>query len=79
MNPIHIHIRRTGRNPVRGPSADWWVLTSVATSAETNGLTCLLKDEEALDNKSGHPSDNRTLQTLFNLNASYNLRDSVQR
>jgi hypothetical protein len=37
-----LHIRRTGLNPPRGPSADWWVLTT-ANSAGTNGLMCLSK------------------------------------
>jgi hypothetical protein len=36
------HIRKTGHNPPRGPSADWWVLTT-ANAAGTNGLTCLPK------------------------------------
>jgi hypothetical protein len=34
--------RRTGHNPSRGSSADWWVLTTT-NIARTNGLTCLPK------------------------------------
>jgi hypothetical protein len=47
--PYGLHIRKRGRTP-RGPSADWWVLTT-ANAAGTNGLTCLLKHEGARDNK----------------------------
>ncbi|RVE49261.1 hypothetical protein evm_006055 [Chilo suppressalis] len=35
-------IGRLGHDPPRGPSADWWVLTT-ADAAGTNGLTCLPK------------------------------------
>ncbi|RVE40444.1 hypothetical protein evm_014905, partial [Chilo suppressalis] len=35
-------IGRLGHDPPRGPSADWWVLTT-ADAAGTNGLTCLSK------------------------------------
>jgi hypothetical protein len=42
--------RRTGHNSPRGPSADWWALTT-ANTAETNGLTCLPKHGGAQDNK----------------------------
>ncbi|RVE52859.1 hypothetical protein evm_002516 [Chilo suppressalis] len=35
-------IGRLGHHPPRGPSADWWVLTT-ADAAGTNGLTCLPK------------------------------------
>ncbi|RVE49088.1 hypothetical protein evm_006209 [Chilo suppressalis] len=35
-------IGRLGHNPPRGPSMDWWVLTT-AEETGTNGLTCLLK------------------------------------
>ncbi|RVE46522.1 hypothetical protein evm_008813 [Chilo suppressalis] len=35
-------IGRLGLDPPRGPSADWWVLTT-AEAAGTNGLTCLPK------------------------------------
>jgi hypothetical protein len=34
---IGLHIRRMGHNPPRGPSADWWVLTT-ANVAGTNSL-----------------------------------------
>jgi hypothetical protein len=37
-------------NPPRGPSADWWVLTT-ANAASTNGLTCLPKHGRARDDK----------------------------
>jgi hypothetical protein len=37
-------------NPPRGPSADWWVLTT-ANAAGTNGLTCLPKHGGAQDKK----------------------------
>jgi hypothetical protein len=36
--PSLLHIRRTGYNPPRGTSADWWVLTT-ANAAGANGLT----------------------------------------
>jgi hypothetical protein len=45
-----LHIKRTGHNPLRGPSADWWVLT-IANAAGTNGLTCLPKHGGDRDNK----------------------------
>ncbi|RVE44930.1 hypothetical protein evm_010429 [Chilo suppressalis] len=35
-------IGRLGHDPPRGPSVDWWVLTT-ADAAGTNGLTCLPK------------------------------------
>ncbi|RVE42913.1 hypothetical protein evm_012441 [Chilo suppressalis] len=41
-------IGRLGHDPPRGPSADWWVLTT-ADAAETNGLTCLPKHGGARD------------------------------
>jgi hypothetical protein len=41
-HPYGLHKRRTGHNPPRGPSADWWVLTT-ANAAGTNSLTCLRK------------------------------------
>jgi hypothetical protein len=44
------HTRRTGHNPLRGPSADWWVLTT-ANAAVTNGLTYLPKHGGAWNNK----------------------------
>jgi hypothetical protein len=40
--------RRTSHNPPRGPSADWWVLTT-ANATGANGLTCLPKHEGARD------------------------------
>ncbi|RVE41923.1 hypothetical protein evm_013417 [Chilo suppressalis] len=43
-------IGRLGRDPPRGPSADWWVLTT-ADAAGTNGLTCLPKHGRARDSK----------------------------
>ncbi|RVE46156.1 hypothetical protein evm_009230 [Chilo suppressalis] len=43
-------IGRLGHDPPRGPSADWWVLTTVDT-AGTNGLTCLPKHGGAGDSK----------------------------
>jgi hypothetical protein len=39
-----------GYNPSRGPSADWWVLTT-ANTAGTNDLTCLPKHGGARDNE----------------------------
>jgi hypothetical protein len=45
-----LHIKRTGHNPPRVPSADWWMLTT-ANTAGSNGLTCLLKHGKARDNK----------------------------
>jgi hypothetical protein len=45
-----LHIRRTGHNTPRGPSAGWWVLTTVNV-AGINGLTCLPKHGEVQDNK----------------------------
>jgi hypothetical protein len=45
-----LHIRRAGHNPPRGPSADWWVLTT-ANAVRTNSLTCLPKHGGARDNK----------------------------
>jgi hypothetical protein len=44
-----LHIKRTGHNPPREPSAGWWVLTT-ANAAGTNGLTCLQKHGGAQDN-----------------------------
>ncbi|RVE46993.1 hypothetical protein evm_008377 [Chilo suppressalis] len=41
-------IGRLGHDPPRGPSADWWVLTT-ADAAGTNGLTCLPKHGGAQD------------------------------
>ncbi|RVE52231.1 hypothetical protein evm_003150 [Chilo suppressalis] len=43
-------IGRLGHDPPRGPSADWWVLTT-ADAAGTNGLTCLPKHGGARDSK----------------------------
>jgi hypothetical protein len=43
-------LRKTDKNPPRGRSADWWVLTT-ANGAETNGLTCLPKHGGARNNK----------------------------
>jgi hypothetical protein len=48
--PNRLPTRRTGHNPPRGPSADWWVLTT-ANAAGTNGLTCLPKHGGARDDK----------------------------
>jgi hypothetical protein len=48
--PYGLYIRRTGHDPPRGPSADWWVLTAV-NAAGTNGLKCLPKHGRARDNK----------------------------
>jgi hypothetical protein len=45
-----LHIRRTGHNPPRRPSADWWVLTT-AIASRTNGLECLLKHRRTRENK----------------------------
>jgi hypothetical protein len=59
--PINgLPIRRTGHNPRRVPSADWWVLTT-ANTAGTNGLTCLPKHRGAGDNKFlvTHPMTNQ--------------------
>ncbi|RVE45050.1 hypothetical protein evm_010307 [Chilo suppressalis] len=41
-------IGRLGHDPPRGPSADWWVLTT-ADAAGTNGLMCLPKHGGARD------------------------------
>ncbi|RVE42231.1 hypothetical protein evm_013131 [Chilo suppressalis] len=43
-------IGRLGHDPPRGPSADWWVLTTT-DAAGTNGLTCLPKHGGARDSK----------------------------
>jgi hypothetical protein len=51
--PYGLHIKRTGHNPPRRPSASWWVLTTVNT-AGTNGSTCLPKHGGARDNKFSH-------------------------
>jgi hypothetical protein len=48
--PYELHIRRSGHNPPRGPSAGWWVLTT-AIAAGTNSLTCLPKHERDQDIK----------------------------
>jgi hypothetical protein len=58
--PYGLPTRRTGHNPPRGPSADWWVLTTV-NAAGTNGLACLPKHGGARDNKSlvTHPMTNQ--------------------
>jgi hypothetical protein len=48
--PYGLHIKRTGHNPPRGPSAGWWVLTT-PNAAGTNGLTYLPKHGRVLDNK----------------------------
>jgi hypothetical protein len=58
--PYGLHIRRTGHNPPRRPSAVRWVLTTT-NAVRTNGLRCLLKTEEL---RIGHPSNDRP--TLFN-------------
>jgi hypothetical protein len=46
---IRTHIRRTGHNPPRGFSADWWMLTTV-NAVRTKGFTCLPKHGRAQDN-----------------------------
>jgi hypothetical protein len=48
--PNGLPTRRTGHNPPREPSADWWVLT-IANAAGTNGLTCVPKHGGARDDK----------------------------
>jgi hypothetical protein len=45
-----LHIRSTGHDPQRGPSAGSWVLTT-ANTAGTNGFACLSKHEVVRDNK----------------------------
>jgi hypothetical protein len=45
-----LHIRRTGHNPPRVPSAGLWVL-SIANAAGTNGLTCRPKHRGSRDYK----------------------------
>ncbi|RVE53957.1 hypothetical protein evm_001360 [Chilo suppressalis] len=62
-----------GHNPPRGPSADWWVLTT-ADAAETNGLTCLPKHGGARDTFPGFVV---RIKLLFNL-SSY-LRKTFER
>ncbi|RVE46568.1 hypothetical protein evm_008803 [Chilo suppressalis] len=47
-------IGRLGHDPPRGPSADWWVLTT-ADAAGTNGVTCLPKHGEAPDSNFWSP------------------------
>ncbi|RVE47279.1 hypothetical protein evm_008076 [Chilo suppressalis] len=47
-------IGRLGHDPPRGPSADWWVLTT-ADAAGTNDLTYLLKHEGARDSNFWSP------------------------
>jgi hypothetical protein len=41
--------KENGENPPRGPSACWWVLTTV-NAAGINGFTCLPKHGGAFDN-----------------------------
>jgi hypothetical protein len=43
-------ITHNENGPLRGPSADWWVLTT-ANAAPTNGLTCLPKHGGGRDSK----------------------------
>jgi hypothetical protein len=65
--PYGFHIRRTGHNPPRGPSAGWWVLTT-ADAAGTNGLTSLRKHGGARENKflATHPmTDQRCLSSAI--------------
>jgi hypothetical protein len=61
-----LHIRRTGHNPPRGPSADWWMLT-IANITGINGLTCLPRHGGARDNKLvTHPTaDQRCLTSAI--------------
>jgi hypothetical protein len=47
--PYGSPVRITGHNPPRGPSTDWWVLTT-ANTVGTDGLTCFLKHVGAQDN-----------------------------
>ncbi|RVE41417.1 hypothetical protein evm_013928 [Chilo suppressalis] len=54
-----------GHDPPRGPSADWWVLTT-ADAAGTNGLTCLPKHGEARNSIMGERAVGR-LQTAFDV------------
>jgi hypothetical protein len=54
--PFGSHIRRTGHNRQRGPSADWWVLVT-ENAVGNNGLTCL---------KHGGTRYKKTLRTLLN-------------
>jgi hypothetical protein len=48
--PYELPTKRTGHNPPRLTSADWWLLTT-ANAAGTNGLTCLPKHGGARDDK----------------------------
>jgi hypothetical protein len=48
--PYGLTTRRTDHNPPRGPSLDWWVLTT-PNSAGTYGLRCLAKHGGARANK----------------------------
>jgi hypothetical protein len=53
--PYGLHIGRTGHNPLRGPSAGWWVLTT-ANADGTHDFTC--RSMEKLQIKIfGHPSN----------------------
>jgi hypothetical protein len=54
--PYGLHIRRTGQNLLRGPSAGWWVLTT-ANTAGTNGLKCLRSTEDLEITIFGYPSN----------------------
>ncbi|RVE41015.1 hypothetical protein evm_014335 [Chilo suppressalis] len=62
-------IGRLRHDPPRGPSADWWVL-STADATGTNGLTCLPKHGGARDSKflATHPMtdhcENETTPTV---------------
>ncbi|RVE43467.1 hypothetical protein evm_011884 [Chilo suppressalis] len=47
-------VERLSHDPPRGPSADWWVLTT-ADAGETNGLTCLPKHGGARDSNFWSP------------------------
>ncbi|RVE47127.1 hypothetical protein evm_008204 [Chilo suppressalis] len=56
-------IGRLGHDPPRGPSADWWVLTT-ADAAGTNGLTCLPKHGGARDSDKPEIQKTRSEETL---------------
>jgi hypothetical protein len=58
--PNGLPTRRTGHNPPRGPSSDWWVLTT-ANAAGTNGLRTNVRFEAAFEEAGAR--DNKFLVT----------------
>ncbi|CAH2982326.1 unnamed protein product [Chilo suppressalis] len=63
---LSLRMEEEGRDPPRGPSADWRVLTT-ADAAGTNSLTGLPKHGDR-DSEFGHPSNDRPLRKFLNFN-----------